>query len=228
MTFFDTVEKLFRDWNYGHPKVLYGLIRSLRPAVVVEVGAYRGYGSAYMAKAIQDNNHGHLYCIDNLQLSHTEMREDPARHWHENLSACGVRDWATLLVGDSDKVKWPGRVDFAYIDGWHSYAQTRKDFEACASRGAECITLDDVWKCVGPRQLLNEIRASGEWDVVEIRRDNGLGICYRRSPAGPVTFSQEDPHHQGYDIHDVAAMRAHLIDIDKRFGVTYDLDKLLK
>lgn len=228
MTFFDTVEQRFKDWNYGHPKVLYGLIRTLQPNVVVEVGAYRGYASAYMAKALQDNNRGRLYCMDNWQLSTREKRSDPALHWADNLRACGVLDWATLLVGNADQVTWPDKVNFAYIDGWHSYTQARKDFEACASRGAECITLDDVWHCVGPRQLLNEIRESGEWDVVEIRRDGGLGICYRRTAPGPIKFAQEDPDHHGHHIENVDAMRQHLLDVSKKTGVTYDMEKLFK
>lgn len=204
MSFFDTVEAQFKDWHYDHPRILYSLIRSLKPRVCVEVGTYRGYAACYMARALQENNSGHLFCLDNFSLTDFTASYgncDPKEHWSDNLMACGVRPWATLLVGDSDKVDWPEHVDFAYIDGWHSYEVASKDFNACAKRGAQCICLDDTINCAGPRLLMMDIKAlRATWSVLDIPSDNGLSICMRKDKVRDVTFSQELPNHPGVDV----------------------------
>lgn len=200
--FFETVEARFTDWNYGHPRILYALIRSLKPAVIIEAGTYRGYAACYMARALQENNSGHLYCIDNFSLNdHTWRYGDPEKHWNDNLAACGVRNWVTLLKGDSDKVKWPDKIDFAYIDGWHSYDAVRHDFNKCEALGATCICMDDTINCVGPRLLATEIRAiNSRWCILDLPSDNGLSICMRNWKRIDVTFSQELPNNPGVDL----------------------------
>lgn len=199
--FFAQVEQVHHDWRYDNPKILYGLIRSLKPAVVVEVGTYKGYAASWMAQALKENGAGHLYCIDNFTLLDHESRVGPAReHLNHNLTILGVRDHVTLLDGDSDKVTWPDKVDFAYVDGWHGYKMTKHDFDKCATLGAECICLDDTTQTIGPRMLMDEVRACGEWDMMDVQRDCGMTICMKRRPKGAITFSQELPMHPGVDL----------------------------
>lgn len=205
MSFNDTVEKVFHDWNYGHPKVLWGLIKALKPKVCVEIGTYRGYAACWMARALQENNNGgHLYCVDNFSLTdHVSKYGDPIKHWENNLTACGVRDFATLIKGLSSEVELPKNVEFAYIDGWHSYLQARDDFYACEAAGATTICLDDTLNCIGPRRLVmvldNPMRAI-KWTSVTLDNDNGLTLCRRVVPNRMPTFSQELPNNPGVDI----------------------------
>lgn len=200
MSFYETVEARFTDWNYGHPRIVYSLIRSLKPRTIIEAGTYRGYAACYMARALQENNSGHLYCIDNFSLTdHTWKYGDPEQHWHDNLVHCGVRELVTLLKGDSDKVTWPERVDLAYIDGWHSYHATKHDFDMCAKRGARCICLDDTVNCVGPRLLMQGVDRK-EWSVITVPSDNGISICMRNEKLIDVTFSQELANNPGVDL----------------------------
>jgi len=222
--FFVTVERIFHDWNYGHPKVLWGLIRALKPSVVVEVGTYRGYAACYIARALQENNHGHLYCIDNFSLrDHVSKYGDPVQHWERNLTDCGVRDWASLIIGTSDKVaKWPASIDLAYIDGWHSYAQAKLDFDNCAAAGATCICLDDTLNCIGPRKLVAEVDRK-KWSVTTLPNDNGLTICTQLNDRR-VTFSQELPDNPGTDITAFSdeQVKAHLQLASQSNGVRYE------
>ena len=222
--FFETVEDRFKDWNYGHPKVIWGLIRAMKPSVVVEVGTYRGYAACYMARALQENNSGKLYCIDNLSLTdHAGRYGDPVRHWNDNLEACGVRGWAELVLGNSDDVKWPDRVDFAYIDGWHSADIALRDFQQCAARGAACICLDDTLNCVGPRMVVENLDPA-LWNVTTIPSDNGLSICTSRSSCcRGVTFSQELTNHPGVDLTALTPdlRRSHFHEASRITGLDY-------
>lgn len=222
-SFFETVESIFHDWNYGHPKVLYGLIRALKPMSVVEVGTYRGYAACYMARGLQENNAGKLYCIDDLSIiDHASRYGDPVKHWESNLEKCGVRDFATLILGKSSEVKWPSQVDFAYIDGWHSYLQAKNDFDLCEKYGAQCICLDDTLNCIGPRKLIGELDRT-KWSVVTIGNDNGLSICHKIINR-KVTFSQEFPDNPGVDITNFTKeqISAHLKQSTKITNVTYE------
>lgn len=223
---FRTIETRFHDWNYAHPKALYGLMRALRPATAIEVGTYRGYAACYMARALQENGHGHLYCIDDFSLAdHAAKYGDPVQHWISNLVAAGVRDFATLVRGKSDEVIWPETVDFAYIDGWHSYATTANDFDWAANRGATFIALDDTRAAVGPRQLLAELRTTGEWDVIDLPLGNGLGLCARKTPRPPVEFIQEIPDEPGTIVRGWSPGRLanELENVSKITGKKYDL-----
>lgn len=228
--FFHTVEEIFQDWHYAHPKVLYGLIRALRPEIVVEVGTYRGYAAAYMGKAIQENNVGRLYCIDDFSLNdHVSKYGEPSVHWSDNLKKCGVRDWVTLLRGKSDEVLWPKRVDFAYLDGWHSYAMAKHDFCAAAALGAKVIVMDDTETCVGPRQWLGEVRKDAVWEVLELYADNGLAICVRKQPKKRVNFIQELPDHPGVVFHGmgVKEIEAAFAEATAVTGVKYNTKEML-
>lgn len=197
--FHEKIWEIHKDWRYGNPVILYGLIRSMKPKVVVEVGTYRGFSASWMAQALKENGSGHLYCIDNFSLTDHEARHGDARtHLEANLNAAGVRDLITILDADSEMALWPATVDFAYVDGWHSYRAAKYDFDRCAAAGAECICLDDATQSVGPRMLVQEIRK--DWDVVNVLRDCGMAICMRRLKPGPITFSQELPGCTGVDL----------------------------
>lgn len=197
--FYTTIEERFKDWNYRHPLFLYAFIRAMKPQVIVEVGLYRAFAACWMARALQENNTGKLYAIDNFTLTeHSERYGDPRKHAEGNLEACGIKEWVEIVQGDSDKVEWPEKVDIAYIDAWHSYTAAKHDFFKAVQRGAYLIAMDDTENCVGPRMLVEELRrrtfiADAEWDVMDLHSDNGLTIFLKKQPRRPITFSQELP-----------------------------------
>lgn len=223
-TFYTNIDQIFHDWNYSTPKILYGLVRCLKPSVVMDVGTYRAYSAAWMAKACQENNHGHVYAIDDFSLKQFTFDRDVAvAHFWDNLTRLGVRDLVTLIEGKTTEVQWPGECAFAYIDAWHSYSATRHDFDKCAAAGAECICLDDAEQSVGPRMVVQELRDSGYWDVINVHRDCGMAVCMRRMKLGPVTFSQELPGHPGVDLTAITreAQLRHLGESNAVTGVDY-------
>ena len=218
------IDAVFPDWSYGHPHVLHGLIRSMKPDVCVEVGTYLGFGAAWMAQALKLNGNGHLYCIDNFGLNDRPIQGgNPRKHLEENIATLGLTDWVTILEGDSSAVEWPEKVDFAYLDGWHGYLAVLHDWKQCEARGAECICLDDTVQSVGPRMLTMDVRMDGDWDVLDVLRDCGLSVCMRKLPKGPITFSQENPTHPGVDLQVVTKdyQVRHFDELSKRNRVNY-------
>ena len=190
--FFDKVDQLFHDWKYDHPRILYSLIRALKPIVAVEVGTFRGYAAAWMAQGLRENKIGVLYCIDDF--SEGIQKKYDEHHWEYNLTQLEVFNHVKLLKGKSKEVNWPKTVDFAYIDGWHSFETVEHDFLKASSSGAKCICLDDTKTTIGPSMLVQKILAHEYpyWTVTEIFSDCGLAICTRVSDVRPVVnFSQE-------------------------------------
>lgn len=224
--FFDKVESMYKDWQYDHPRLLYSLIKLLRPAVALEVGTFMGYGACYMARALEENDAGHLYCIDNWQLPNPKWRPEPVKETFLNaLSVFGLRGRVTLLEGDSTKIPWPDKIDFAYIDGWHSFQVARNDFMMASQAGATCICFDDTISVVGPRMLMRNIEKDDEWDVATLNSAAGLTICTRRSitTGRQVTFSQEFDDHPGMDLKDQQQIGEHLKQAADRTGLKYEL-----
>lgn len=225
---FKTIQERFHDWFYENPIVLYGLIRSLKPQVVVEVGVYRGLGACYMARGLQENNAGHFYGIDDWSLTeHVSRYGDPKRHCEENLIAAGVRDWITLLDGKSDEVQWPEKVDFAYIDAWHSYECCKADCEKAISLGAEVVCFDDSVFTIGPRAYRDELYARGPslgYDIITLNRHGGLVILMKKEELSRPVFSQELPDNTGVCLRYVTEeeRRAHFEEVKRVTGRDFD------
>lgn len=200
MSFYDTVNRVFADWNYDHPRVIHAFLRSLKPDVHVDCGTYRGLSAAWAARAIQENNKGNVVCLDNFSLQeHVERYGDPRQHLEGNLRACGIREWVEIREGDTfEDALWPEKVDTCYVDAFHSFAAAENDFYKAVERGAYFVALDDTENCVGPRLLVERLRKlsfikGGGWDMLDLHSDNGLTIFLKRQPRRPVTFSQELP-----------------------------------
>ena len=217
--FFTTVERVFATWHYDHPRILYALMRSLKPKVAVEIGTYRGYAACYMAQALKENGEGHLYCIDDF--SEGMQKKYDQQHWLDNLKECEVQSLATLIVGKSDVVEWPKKIDFAYIDGWHSYHTVLHDFLKCAILGAEYICFDDTTTTVGPMKLVNSLDCL--WESITIDRDCGLTILKKKSVSRP-RFSQELPNHPGVDLSILNEQQraAHFAEATRHTGLNYE------
>lgn len=171
-----------------HSKLVYGLVRSLRPMVAVEVGCWRGHMSCWIAKAMQDNGVGELHLIDNFSLP-----GGSAANLHNALVKCGVAERAIITDGLSSEATWPIAVDFAYIDGDHSYEGCAKDVQLAISRGAKCICIHDTVSWWGPRQVLDELEAQeqSDWQHINFNYDEGLAVLLKKTPKPPLTHAKE-------------------------------------
>jgi len=184
-------------YQYRHSRFIGALVMWLQPETVIEVGTHVGATAVWIARAFQLLGKGRLYCIDPFCWTD----EDQEEQWEANMAQCGVRDWATLIKGRSQEVKWPERVDFAYIDGNHTYEVCKHDVEKAVALGATLIAIHDTVSWEGSRKYAERIRMEiacthdqeysqspddwfVDWDIFEAEFDCGITILKKRMPKG--------------------------------------------
>ena len=155
-----------------HAHILYGLVRWLQPKVVVEVGSWFGYTAVWMARALQENGEGRLFCVDDFSLDYSSYET-----LNRNLLMCGVMDVVTVVPSKSSEFEWP-KCDLAFIDGDHSYEGCWRHFLKAEASGASCIVIHDTTAWEGPRRVVEHPRYG--FGMIEDTFDEGLSILKRK------------------------------------------------
>lgn len=98
-----------------HPQVgtfLYQLVRSLRPALVVEFGTSFGASTLYAAAALRDNGGG--------RVIGSELHPGKADRARQHLERAGLDGYAEIRTGDARErlAALPGPPELVLLDGW--------------------------------------------------------------------------------------------------------------
>jgi predicted O-methyltransferase YrrM len=123
------------DRNLGLGWVYYALARLVQPARAVVIGSWRGFTPLVIGRALQDNRRpGTVTFIDPSFVD--DFWRDPARTraWFEGF---GVRNVEHHLATTQEFAAGPawqalGPVGLLFVDGHHTVAQARFDYEAFA------------------------------------------------------------------------------------------------
>jgi predicted O-methyltransferase YrrM len=93
-------------------RLLYALVRAIRPTTIVEFGMSFGISAIHLASAVRDNGSGRVVTTE---LSVAKIAA--AKH---TFAETGLDDLITVLEGDalSTLTSLDGPVDFVLLDGW--------------------------------------------------------------------------------------------------------------
>jgi len=103
--------------------LLFGLVRGLRPARVLEIGTFHGASAAIIAAALEDNGAGTLVGVDPMNAVEYPKRFYFGRFTLVNAPSPDGLDRAREIAG--------GPFDFVHLDGINIYRQAAADLAAC-------------------------------------------------------------------------------------------------
>jgi len=111
-----------------HPEeaaVLYGLVRSLKPQLILETGTFEGYSTAEIARALQKNGTGHLVSVDIADKTGFRVPDNLQQFvtFRRSMSSLAM---TTVLA--QQKVS----VELFFHDSAHTYCNALEEFIAFA------------------------------------------------------------------------------------------------
>jgi len=158
------------EYDAQHPKkagsnleeklFLFGLVRMIKPARVLEIGVSAGHMTAWLALALEQNKKGELVSVDNFSKAHGGEAGDekPARR---RLAANGLAERVDFVKSDSVEFlqKQPDNsFDFVWVDGDHSFDGARADIVEALRVARYVVGVHDTNQLYdGPREAIKAI-----------------------------------------------------------------------
>jgi hypothetical protein len=146
-------------------ELVYALVRTLRPEVVVETGVAQGVTSAYILAGLQDNGRGELHSID------MPMRDMINQHLVGAAVPPPLRDRWNYHWGPARRLLLPilakagSRLSLFVHDSDHSYANMRWELET-------------AWRSLAPGGWMVADDAQGHPAVRDVGRELGVEPVY--------------------------------------------------
>lgn len=153
----------------GELRALEVIARSLpRGAVAVEIGSYLGASTCHIAAGLRAVG-GHLTCVDTWN---NETMPDGVQDTMEIFlgNTRGFAGLLTLIRKRSDEVaaaELPSPIDFAFIDGDHSYEAVVNDIRLLTPlvKPGGIIAFHDTKYYAGVSRAVGELLAAGEFSL---------------------------------------------------------------
>lgn len=112
-------------------RVIYALVRALRPKQCLEIGVADGCTSTHILAALARNGAGQLLSVDISPEVGRNIPEELQGRW-------------TFTCGDAMEIKLPKHVDFILEDGPHTYPWTRDIVERLLKLTPRMIVAHDA------------------------------------------------------------------------------------
>ena len=171
---------------------LYGLVRSMKPRVCVEIGSARGRSACHIGLALRENGAGRLYAIDPHRETawNDSDSKDTYRALLRNIRRLGLAHYVEVIRRDSAEAarEWTRPIDLLFIDGDHSHEGVRRDWEAFVRFVAPfglVVFHDTLWDLrpdpkyarpdMGVPRFVEELRMSG-YPVITLEQDFGVSL----------------------------------------------------
>ena len=161
-----------------------------KSASVLEIGSYLGASSCYLAAALAHQD-GHLFCVDTWEnQTMPEGEYDTFGEFNNNTKAL-VQYISSIKKNSRDLVeadiKHP--LNLVFIDGDHSYAAVKNDYEKVAPWIVDggVLAFHDSIHFEGVSRTIGEALASGGWqlnghvdNLLWLRKVGGKNLTFAR------------------------------------------------
>lgn len=186
------------DANLGLGWVYYSLVRALRPQSAVVIGSWRGFVPMVIAKALADNVEGGEVTFIEPSLVDDFWKDAAAvtRHFGKfGISNIRHRCLTTQAYVDTAEYAALQDLGFLFIDGMHTFAQAKFDYDAFANKlsdGALVLFHDSIRvrtsRIYGDdrayehrvKDFVDILRVDAGLELLDLPVDGGLTILRRR------------------------------------------------
>jgi predicted O-methyltransferase YrrM len=182
----------FRSGLGDSSYLLYGLVRSMKPEICVEIGSARGRSACFIGMALKENGRGKLFAIDpHRPTSWNDSQSiDTFPIINSNLAALDITSQVEIVRMTSEEAAtgWNRQIDMIFIDGDHSYEGVKRDWELFMPHLTTfgiVIFHDTIWGLqpdskwsrsdMGVAVFVDELRQQG-YPVLTIDRDCGISL----------------------------------------------------
>jgi predicted O-methyltransferase YrrM len=155
-------------------RLIYLLVRSRRPLLVVEFGTSFGLSAIHIAAALRDNGRGRLIT--------TEQSASKVARAAQHLAQAGLSEWVEIRQGDAfETLAAIQGIDVLLLDGWKPlYLPLLKQLEPALSRRCLVIADDVIRLSDRLAPYLAYVRAASTGYLsCEIPLDDGLELSIR-------------------------------------------------
>lgn len=171
----DAAAEIYMPISADGGRLLYTLIRALKPRTVVEFGTSFGISTLHLAAAVRDNGVGHVVT--------TEMSAAKVKAARATFEETGLGDVVTVLEGDALRTLpdhlGDDSVDFLLLDGWKElYVPLLRVLEPRLAPGALVVADDITFESVQPYLEYVRDPANG-YEGVAFPIEDGLEISCR-------------------------------------------------
>jgi predicted O-methyltransferase YrrM len=179
----ESIASIVRNSSVGekYGRILFGLVHYFKPKTIIELGTSVGMSTLYMAKANPD---AAIYTIEGC----TAKSEQAASNF-DALQASNIEQHIGRFdIILPDLIRQAGVLDFAFIDGNHTFEATISNFEALLgiAHNDTVFVFDDIHWSAGMEKAWNEI-ASRERVKVSIDLFN-MGIVFLKKELSKQKF----------------------------------------
>jgi predicted O-methyltransferase YrrM len=200
--------KYIRSGLGDSAELLYGLVRSMKPDVCVEIGSALGASASYIGMALKENGRGTLYAIDPHEP--TEWNDvnaiDSLKEFTRNITTLQVHEQVSVIRSYSDAAarEWKLQIDLIFIDGDHSYEGVKRDWEHFLPHikpSGIVIFHDTMWDLppytgtvrsdMGVPRFVDELREQG-YQVLTICQDFGVSLVQPMIGGLPLRRADSD------------------------------------
>jgi len=169
--------------------------------VIVEIGSYMGRSTCCLALGSKSASREKVYAIDHFRGSEEHQEGQDCEtivlmetgttypQFRQNIKRLGVEDYVNVIKKSSGEAieGWELPIRLLFIDGDHSYAVSKQDFELWSPFVVPggIIIFHDIGCAAGVTQYYNELMADTQ-AYQEVFGINGMNVVEKRvtAPAG--------------------------------------------
>ena len=181
----------YRGWSmrYKEGNILYNICRKLKPEIVLEIGTFHGFSSAYLLSAIKDNDYGFLYSVDS-NIEHLKIAHEYLKNISKNfelIEAFSSYISPKYITTDyAFELDWDKPIDLLFVDGAHDFKSVISDldkFVPYVTKGGLVICHDYDHECKKAIDIYFKPRTD-QFSIIVFEPDkfhNWLYIAYKEN-----------------------------------------------